>query len=91
VVRSAFELPAPRRSAIEQGLAASGVSAPRLSYETVPGLISGVELNAGGHKLAWSIADYLGGLQQSLGEILQPAPAGESAPAAPVAVAAEGK
>jgi F-type H+-transporting ATPase subunit b len=93
VVRSAFELPAQQRSAIEQGLAATGVSAARLSYETVPGLISGVELNAGGHKLAWSIADYLSGLQQRLGEILQPAaaPAGERAPAAPAAAAAEGK
>jgi F-type H+-transporting ATPase subunit b len=93
LVRSAFELPAQQRSAIEQGLAATGVTAPRVSYETVPGLISGVELSAGGHKLAWSIADYLSGLQQSLGEILHSpsAPAAAPAPAAPTAVSAEGK
>src|ERR1700691_5372506 len=72
VLRSAFELPAQQRSAIEQAVAATGISAPRLSYETVPALISGVELNAGGHKLAWSIADYLSGLERGLGEILQP-------------------
>jgi F-type H+-transporting ATPase subunit b len=93
VVRSAFELPAQQRGAIEQAVAVTGVAAPRLTYETVPGLISGVELNAGGHKLAWSIADYLSGLEQSLGEVLQPpsAPAREPAPAAPPAASAEGK
>jgi F-type H+-transporting ATPase subunit b len=91
VVRSAFELPPAQRTAIEQALAAIGVIAPRLSYETVPGLISGVQLSAGGHKLAWSIADYLGELEQSIGAILAaqavpetaPAPAPAPAPAVP--------
>jgi len=90
VVRSAFELPAPQRSAIEQAVGGIGVTAARLSYETVPGLISGLEISAGGRKLAWSIADYMSGLEQSIGEILPPqsAPAAEPAPAAPITVSA---
>jgi F-type H+-transporting ATPase subunit b len=56
----------------------------------VPGLISGLEISAGGRKLAWSIADYMSGLEQSIGEILPPqsAPAAEPAPAAPITVSA---
>ena len=46
-------------------------AAARVSYEIVPGLISGVELSAGGRKLAWSIADYLAVLEKSVGEILE--------------------
>jgi F-type H+-transporting ATPase subunit b len=92
VIRSAFGLPAQQRTAIEQAVGAIGVTAPRLSYETVPDLISGVELSAGGRKLAWSIADYMSGLEQSIGEILQPqaAAATERAPAAPSTASAAG-
>jgi F-type H+-transporting ATPase subunit b len=70
VVRSAFELPAQQRTAIEQALSEIGASVSRLNYETVPGLISGLELHASGRKLAWSVADYLGALEKSVGDIL---------------------
>ncbi|HEX2789034.1 MAG TPA: F0F1 ATP synthase subunit delta [Steroidobacteraceae bacterium] len=74
IVRSAFELPAQRRTEIEQAIADISGAAVHVSYESVPGLISGVELSAGGRKLAWSIADYLTGLEKSVGEILQSSP-----------------
>jgi F-type H+-transporting ATPase subunit b len=70
VVRSAFELPAPRRAAIEQAVGEICGAAARVSYETVPDLIGGVELSANGRKLAWSIEDYLSALEKSVGEIL---------------------
>lgn len=70
VVRSAFELPASRRTEIEQAIAEIRGAAVRVSFESESGLISGVELSAGGRKLAWSIADYLTGLQKSVGETL---------------------
>jgi F-type H+-transporting ATPase subunit b len=70
IVRSAFELPAAQRTGIEQALAGICRAAPRISYETEPGLISGVELSAGGRKFAWSIADYLGALEKSVGALL---------------------
>jgi F-type H+-transporting ATPase subunit b len=71
VVRSAFELPAQQRTAIEQAVSEIRGAAVHLSYESVPSLISGVELSAGGRKLAWSIADYLAVLEKSVGEILE--------------------
>jgi F-type H+-transporting ATPase subunit b len=85
VVRSAFELQPPERSAIEQAVAAISGTAAQLSYQTVPELISGIELCASGHKLAWSITDYLGALEKSASETLAtatPAPA-TPAPATP--------
>jgi F-type H+-transporting ATPase subunit b len=53
----------------------------------VPGLISGVELSANGRKLAWSITDYLGALQKSVGDIVA-APATHSTPSTPATPAA---
>jgi F-type H+-transporting ATPase subunit b len=96
MVRSAFDLPAQQRSAIEQAVTEVCGATARPSYETVPGLISGVELSANGRKLAWSIADYLGALQKSVGDILaapsMPAtPGTQATPAAPAtAVAVQG-
>jgi F-type H+-transporting ATPase subunit b len=72
MVRSAFDLPALQRSGIEQAIAEICGAPTQLSYETVPGLVAGVELSANGRKLAWSVADYLAALQKSAGEILQP-------------------
>ena len=34
-------------------------------------MISGVELIASGHKVAWSIADYLAWLEERVGELLK--------------------
>lgn len=39
-------------------------------FETAPELVCGVKLDAG-EKIAWSIADYLTALEQSVGELLQ--------------------
>ena len=37
-----------------------------LRFETAPDLVSGIELVAGGQKLAWSISDYLKTLEKSV-------------------------
>ena len=70
IVRSAFELPAQQRTAIEQAMSEIRGAAVHVSFESVPSLISGVELSAGGRKLAWSVADYLAALEKSVAEIL---------------------
>jgi F-type H+-transporting ATPase subunit b len=72
IVRSAFELPAQQRTAIEQAISEIRGAAVHVSYESVASLISGVELSAGGRKLAWSIADYLAALEKRVAEILDP-------------------
>jgi F-type H+-transporting ATPase subunit b len=87
LVRSAFDLPAEQRAAIQSALAETfGVQVvPR--FETAPDLIGGIELSAQGVKLAWSIADYLTSLQKSVTALLAgppvtaPATDGKSPPA----------
>lgn len=81
LVRSAFELPAEQRAAIQKALddafPAEPPSSPpdaRVRFETAPDLIGGVELSANGQKVAWSIADYLASLETSVGELLEGKP-----------------
>jgi F-type H+-transporting ATPase subunit b len=80
-VRTAFELQPPERSAIEEAVTKICGTAVHLSYQTVPGLVSGIELCASGHKLAWSISDYLGALEKNAGETLASATAAATPPA----------
>ena len=54
-------------------------------FETDRALISGIELRCGGHKLAWSVADYLAALESSVAALLgESLAAGTQAPAPPV-------
>jgi len=71
LVRSAFDLPLEQRAAIQNALNETFSAAIPLRFETAPNLISGIELNANGQKLAWSIADYLASLEKSVGELLK--------------------
>jgi F-type H+-transporting ATPase subunit b len=83
-VRSAFELPAAQRTAIQKALAGlSGAKIP-VQFETSPDLISGIELTTHGRKIAWSIADYLTSLGKGVDDLLQ-----KQEPPAPVAKATE--
>lgn len=70
LVRSAFELPAEQRAAIQNALNESFAAEIHVRFETAPELVSGVELSANGQKVAWSIAAYLASLEQKVGELL---------------------
>jgi len=70
LLRSAFELPAPQRAAIQAALDESFGQPIPLQFEATPELVSGIELSAPGQKLAWSISDYLGALSSGLEERL---------------------
>jgi F-type H+-transporting ATPase subunit b len=85
LVRSAFELPAQARAAIQQALNETFASDLPLRFEVAPDLIGGIELTAGGQKVAWSISDYLGSLEQAVGQLLAP-PAPAAPPPPPPAV-----
>lgn len=69
VVRSAFELRPAQQDCIQSTLNATlGIqSTPR--FETAPEIICGIELLLNGHKVAWSIADYLASVELSVGEL----------------------
>jgi F-type H+-transporting ATPase subunit b len=79
LVRSAFELPEEQRAVIQNALNetfSADPSAPlraglRIRFDAAPDLVSGIELTTNGHKVAWSIADYLASLEKSVGELLE--------------------
>jgi len=70
-VRSAFELPAEQRAAIQHALNEFFSEDIRVEFETAPDLISGIELTTNGHKVAWSIADYLMSLEKAVADLLK--------------------
>jgi len=80
LVRSAFELPAAQREALQSALNAAFSGDVKTEFEVVPVLVSGIELVADGRKVAWSIGDYLNSLEKTVaGMLLEPA----HSPAAP--------
>jgi F-type H+-transporting ATPase subunit b len=70
-VRSAFELPAAQRTAIQKALAGLSDARVQVQFETSPDLISGIELTTNGSKLSWSIADYLTSLSRGVDDLLE--------------------
>jgi F-type H+-transporting ATPase subunit b len=70
-LRSAFDLPAAQRTAIQNALNETFSVDVSIRFETAPELISGIELIANGQKVAWSISDYLAALGKSVDELLK--------------------
>lgn len=73
LVRSAFDLPADERAAIQRALNETFSADIQVRFETAPDLVSGIELSSNGQKVTWSIAGYLASLQQGVGELLKAA------------------
>ena len=71
LVRSAFDLPAEQRAAIQNALNETFSAEIHLRFETSPGLVSGIELSSNGQKVGWCIADYLAALEKGVGELLK--------------------
>jgi F-type H+-transporting ATPase subunit b len=71
VVRSAFEMPAVQRAAIQNALNETFAAEIRVRFETSPDLVSGIELTANGHKVSWSIAGYLASLEKGVSQLLK--------------------
>ena len=79
-VHSAFDMPPAQKSAIESAVKETFAPDAQVQFETAPELVSGIELSANGHKVAWSIADYLATLEKSTGELLHKDAKPESKP-----------
>jgi F-type H+-transporting ATPase subunit b len=71
IVRSAFDLPAEQRAAIQNALNETFSAEIKLRFETAPDLVSGIELTTNGQKIGWSISDYLASLEKGVGELLK--------------------
>ncbi|MEO6947195.1 MAG: F0F1 ATP synthase subunit delta [Nitrobacter sp.] len=70
LVRSAFDLPAEQRAAIQKALNETFSAEVPLRFEASPDLVSGIELTTNGQKVAWSIAEYLPSLERAVDELL---------------------
>ena len=71
LLRSAFDLPAAQRAAIQKAINETFSADVHVRFETAPDLVGGVELSTNGLKIAWSIADYLSSLEKGVGELLK--------------------
>jgi F-type H+-transporting ATPase subunit b len=71
VIRSAFELPKTQRAKLQTAINQTFSAEIALRYETTPDLVTGIELTAGGNKIAWSISDYLSSLENGVEELLK--------------------
>jgi F-type H+-transporting ATPase subunit b len=71
IVQSAFGIPAQTQSRIEQALKEQITNGFTIRYDTEPEIVSGVELRVNGHKIAWSLNEYLETLVENLSETLQ--------------------
>jgi F-type H+-transporting ATPase subunit b len=70
-VRTAFDLPTEQQAAIQKALNETFSADIRIQFETVPELVSGIEISANGQKVAWNIADYLATLEKSASLLLR--------------------
>ncbi len=71
LVRSAFELPAEQRSAIQDAVKALFATDMSLKFVVAPDLVSGIELSANGQKVSWNIADYLDSLETGVADLMK--------------------
>lgn len=70
-IQSAFGISAPRQTEIEEILKKQITNGFTIRYLREPDIVSGIELRVNGHKIAWSLNEYLETLVESLTETLQ--------------------
>jgi F-type H+-transporting ATPase subunit b len=70
LLRSAFNLPADQKAAIQNALNETFSAAIRIKFEDSQDAICGIELTADGQKLAWSISSYLAGLSTKISDLV---------------------
>lgn len=70
LIRTASELSDPARAKIEKTVKAVFADDRRIEFEKAGELIGGIELIGDGHKISWSISDYLSSLQDSIHEMI---------------------
>jgi F-type H+-transporting ATPase subunit b len=77
IVRSTFDINATQQPVLEQSIKEASGTDATFKFQTVPELISGIELNAGGYKIAWSISEYLESVKNSIKEVTGSKPVGK--------------
>jgi F-type H+-transporting ATPase subunit b len=69
-INTAFDLPDERQEEIRRVVKEAVGYNGRLTFNTQPDLIAGIELVAAGHKVAWSLDSYLDNLEEALSDML---------------------
>jgi F-type H+-transporting ATPase subunit b len=82
LIRSAFDLPADQKAAIQNALNETFSTVVRIKFEDSQDVVCGIELTANGQKVAWSIASYLTELSKKVSDLVdtQSPPAGTAVP-----------
>jgi F-type H+-transporting ATPase subunit b len=71
VVRSGFELATPIRERLQQSLREQLAPQIELRFETLPGLVAGIEVAFDGQKLAWTFDDFLRSLELDVRKLVE--------------------
>jgi F-type H+-transporting ATPase subunit b len=69
-VFTAFDLPDGARRQVEAAVRDEFSDASEVQFHSSQDLICGIELRAGGYKLAWSVDEYLDALSEGLSQAL---------------------
>jgi F-type H+-transporting ATPase subunit b len=67
-IRSAFPLPPNLQDSLQKVINETFQRQGGVRFEVAPDLVSGIELTAQGHRVSWSIAEYLAALERGVGD-----------------------
>lgn len=70
VLRSAFALGATQRQQLSTAVAALLEETPAVTFDEEADLLCGIELQVYGHRIAWSLRNYIQSLEESLADLL---------------------
>ena len=70
LIRSAFDLPPDQKHAVQNALNETFSAVVRINFDDSQDVVCGIELSAGGQKVAWSIASYLTGMSKKVSELV---------------------
>ena len=73
VIRTVFEIPEDLREKLEHAIGENLTNGDQVEtqFETTSDLISGIELLVHGHRIAWTLEDYLQSLEEQIGFVMQ--------------------
>lgn len=73
IIQSAFNVPPTAREKIREALARYMINNTAIQYATSDEIVSGIEMRTSGHKISWSLNDYLSSLEENFSQALQEA------------------
>ena len=71
LIRSAFDMPEETRQELVASIQDQWGDGVEGRFETSSNLIAGIELQADGYQIAWSLQDYLTGLEQDMSQVFE--------------------